>query len=198
MNIITVKINGVEYNLKGEEQEDYLHKVARHVDRKIQSILDNNPKLSTSSAAILTAMNAVDERLKEQEKTLQLEKQLEKAEFEKQEQENSIASLKNSLNNEKKIRKSLEEKIDNVDLDDSVKEKEEQIKKMSVEMKLMQDTARKYMEDNNLRKAEMKDLKFQLQSAKYKIMDMEKKLLDSQVNLAREKKQRNALKVNNL
>ncbi|MCS4522060.1 cell division protein ZapA [Clostridium botulinum] len=34
MNIITVKINGVEYNLKGEEQEDYLHKVARYVDKR--------------------------------------------------------------------------------------------------------------------------------------------------------------------
>ena len=40
MNVITVKINGLEYNLKGEESEEYLHKVAIYADKKIKGILD--------------------------------------------------------------------------------------------------------------------------------------------------------------
>ena len=64
MNVVTIKINGNEYNLKGEEKEEYLHMVASYVDKKIKNIMGNNEKLSTSSAAILTALNLGDDMFK--------------------------------------------------------------------------------------------------------------------------------------
>src|SRR5665647_3015570 len=64
MNIVTIKINGIEYNLKGDEREEYLHKVASYVDKKIKNIMGKNEKLSTSSAAILTALNLGDDMFK--------------------------------------------------------------------------------------------------------------------------------------
>ena len=67
MNVVTVKINGMEYNLKGEESIEYLTEIANYVDRKVNSIIDNNKKLSTSSAAMLAAMNAVDDMYKAKE-----------------------------------------------------------------------------------------------------------------------------------
>lgn len=54
-------------------------------------------------------------------------------------------------------------------------------------MELMEKTAKKYMEENNKIKIQNKELKFQLQSSKYKVLDLEK-LMDSQLTLAKEKK----------
>ena len=38
MNTVTVKINGMEYNLKGKEDEKYLLEVADYVDGKFKEI----------------------------------------------------------------------------------------------------------------------------------------------------------------
>ena len=64
MNTVTVIINGVEYNLRGKEDEKYLLDVAAYVDTKIREISGSNKKLSTSSAAVLTAVNIADELFK--------------------------------------------------------------------------------------------------------------------------------------
>lgn len=64
MNTVTVIINGVEYNLRGKEDERYLSEVAAYVDTKIREISGSNKKLNTSSAAVLTAVNIADELFK--------------------------------------------------------------------------------------------------------------------------------------
>ena len=64
MNTVTVIINDVEYNLRGKEDEKYLLDVAAYVDTKIKEISGTNKKLSTSSAAVLTAVNIADELFK--------------------------------------------------------------------------------------------------------------------------------------
>ena len=64
MNTVTVVINGIEYNLRGKEDERYLSEVAAYVDTKIREISGSNKKLSTSSAAVLTAVNIADELFK--------------------------------------------------------------------------------------------------------------------------------------
>lgn len=64
MNKVTVDVNGIDYNLKGEETEEYLIKLGKQVDGKIKKILALNEKLSTTSASILTAINATDEYFK--------------------------------------------------------------------------------------------------------------------------------------
>ncbi|EJP6473283.1 cell division protein ZapA [Clostridium botulinum] len=191
MNIITVKINGVEYNLKGEEQEDYLHKVARYVDKKIANILDNNPKLSTSSASILTAINAVDEGLKKEEEIENLRLEIDKLNKVQHHENLKVEEIRKLLEEEKEKNKNLEVQDGN----DSVKEYKEKLEKLQVQMELMEKTAKKYMEENNKVKIQNKELKFQLQSSKYKVLDLEKKLMDSQLNLAKEKKKSNPLTI---
>ncbi len=177
MNIITVKINGVEYNLKGEEQEDYLHKVARYVDKKIADILENNPKLSTSSASILTAINAIDEGLKKEEQIENLQLEIDKLKKVQHHQNLKVEEIRNLLAEEKEKNKDLEAQ----DVDDSIREYKEKLEKLQVQMGLMEKTAKKYMEENNKIKIQNKELKFQLQSSKYKVLDLEKKLMDSQL-----------------
>lgn len=194
MNIITVKINGVEYNLKGEEQEDYLHKVARYVDKKIADILENNPKLSTSSASILTAINAIDEGLKKEEQIENLQLEIDKLKKVQHHQNLKVEEIRNLLAEEKEKNKDLEAQ----DVDDSAKEYKEKLEKLQVQMGLMEKTAKKYMEENNKIKIQNKELKFQLQSSKYKVLDLEKKLMDSQLNLVKEKKKLNPLQVKDI
>ncbi|HDK7139908.1 TPA: cell division protein ZapA [Clostridium botulinum] len=194
MNIITVKINGVEYNLKGEEQEDYLHKVARYVDKKIADILENNPKLSTSSASILTAINAIDEGLKKEEQIENLQLEIDKLKKVQHHQNLKVEEIRNLLAEEKEKNKDLEAQ----DVNDSIKEYKEKLEKLQVQMELMEKTAKKYMEENNKIKIQNKELKFQLQSCKYKVLDLEKKLMDSQLNLVKEKKKLNPLQVKDM
>lgn len=67
MNIITVKINGMEYNLRGEENNEYLQMIAQYVDNKINSIMLKNTKLSRPDATILAAINLGDEVFKNKE-----------------------------------------------------------------------------------------------------------------------------------
>jgi cell division protein ZapA len=193
MNIITVKINGVEYNLKGEEKEEYLHKVASYVDRKMKSLLNNNLKLSTTSAAVLTAVNAVDDLFKcdmangevsSKVKILQdnetiLIQQLEDL-------KNQVASLENSNNElQKKLSHSVNESL--------LKEKDETIIRLSEELSISQHTCKKYIDDNSILKEKNKDLKFQIQTAKYKIMELQNKLIESQIDIAKMKKASNPL-----
>ena len=64
MNKVVVKVNGVEYTLKGEEKEEYLQSVAAYVDKKVQMILDKNSKLSSTDASVLASMNIADELFK--------------------------------------------------------------------------------------------------------------------------------------
>ncbi len=67
MSIITVKINGMEYNLRGEENDEYLQMVAQYVDKKINSLLFKNSKISRPDASILAAINLGDEVFKNKE-----------------------------------------------------------------------------------------------------------------------------------
>ena len=64
MNTVTIKINGIEYNLKGRENEKYLLQIAEYVDGKVKDIMGNNKKLSSTAAATLVSLNIADELFK--------------------------------------------------------------------------------------------------------------------------------------
>ena len=55
----------------------------------------------------------------------------------------------------------------------------------------MEETAEKYVEKNNQLKAENKEARFNLQTTKYKVLDLQNKLMESQINVAKEKKAKN-------
>lgn len=61
MNTVTVKINGMEYNLKGKENQEYLLGLAGYVDGKLREIMNKNSKLSSTAVAVLTCLNIGDE-----------------------------------------------------------------------------------------------------------------------------------------
>lgn len=160
MNTVTVKINGVEYNLKGRENQEYLLQVAKYVDGKFREISSNNNKLSTTAVAVLSALNVADEYFKAEEEIVENNKKRntleeryltlkERLREVKAESEENNKIRNNEIDKLKNIIYSMEEKIKEVDnlyntinslqkeLEDTKKEliseKEELEKNLSIE-----------------------------------------------------------------
>lgn len=188
MNTVTVTINGVEYNLKGEENEEYLLQVASYVDRKLKGILDTNSKLGVASAAILTAINTTDEFIKINSKAEEIEKKYENSLQNEKRLNEQIESLNKQLRIIEELNSELQKKSKNRIDDSKIKEKDKEILKLKEEIKITEETAKQYIEENNVLKLENKELKTQAQTAKYKVIDLQNKLIESQIDLARAKK----------
>jgi cell division protein ZapA len=71
-----VRIGGRDYMMKGFESEEYIHKVAIYVDKKMAEISKCQPNLSTSMLMVLTATNLADEVIKLKAQTEMLEQQI--------------------------------------------------------------------------------------------------------------------------
>ncbi len=61
---IEVKIAGMSYVLKTDEDEEYIMKIANFINRKMSEVVANEPHLSTSLSAMLTAFLITDEYFK--------------------------------------------------------------------------------------------------------------------------------------
>ena len=81
-NKVEVRIAGKDYTLVGTESDEYIQKVALYIDKKMNEIMKNNSRLSTSMAAVLTAVNVADEFFKVYESENRLKEELKKAQNE--------------------------------------------------------------------------------------------------------------------
>ncbi len=190
MNTVTVKINGVEYNLKGKENEKYLLAVAEYVDGKFREISANNNKLSTTAVAVLSALNVADEYFKceldneelvkrknsLEEKCVTLKERLREVKIEYEE----YNQTKNEeVDNLKSIICSMEEKLKEVDtlyitIDALKKELELAKEKLQVENKALQD---KYeIEKEELKKLFNKEKEVLTESFNKDICELKKSL----------------------
>ncbi len=68
---VTVSIFGQEYTLKGDSDADYVQKVARFVDERMNEVARNSAVASTAKVAILAAINIADELFREQQQRLE-------------------------------------------------------------------------------------------------------------------------------
>ncbi|ADL51768.1 cell division protein ZapA [Clostridium cellulovorans] len=184
MNIVTVKVNGIEYNLKGEEKEEYLHKVAGHVDKTIRSMMENNPKLSTTEASILAAMNSADELFKWGDYIEELENKTAILESTQKGLKETTESLKLQVTHLDKYNKELESKLEKYSSDNL----QQDYLSLKEQFEVLKEEAKKIKEENKALIANNKELKFNLQSAKYRIIEYENKIIDSQVMITKLKK----------
>lgn len=185
MNVINVTINGMEYNLKGKESEEYLHKVARHVDKKLQGILKGNSKLSASSAAVLTALNCADDMFKCDAAYEELQQEMDKHKAVENTLRQEIESLKKQLKFLEEYNAELQQKLKNANFVD--------VEKLNSQLQLMEESAKNYLEENKALKTQNKELRFQVHSYKYKTMDLQNRIIENGINLAKEKKKSNPL-----
>lgn len=71
-NKVIIRIAGKDYTLVGIESDEYIQKVGLYIDKKMNEILTRNNRLSTSLAAVLTAINVADDFFKSRENELSL------------------------------------------------------------------------------------------------------------------------------
>jgi len=74
----TVRIMGREYNIKGEESAEYIHRVALFVNDKMTEIKKANTLLDAGDIGTLACINIADEYLKVKDEAEALKKDLEK------------------------------------------------------------------------------------------------------------------------
>ena len=74
-NKITVSIAGQEYTMVAAEGEDYVRRVAAHVDSQMREGLSQG-RLSQADGAVLAAMNIADQYFKEREASENLRRQI--------------------------------------------------------------------------------------------------------------------------
>ncbi|MGM0830407.1 MAG: cell division protein ZapA [Bacillota bacterium] len=75
-NRTTLDIYGQQYTIVGTESTSQIRFVCSKVDDKMREINSMNPSLDTSRLAVLTAVNAVNDYLKLQEKFEELEREI--------------------------------------------------------------------------------------------------------------------------
>jgi cell division protein ZapA len=94
---VNVLIAGNTYTIIGPESDEYIQRVGLYVDRKLSEVLRNNDKLSTSTAAILTAINIADDFFKAHENELSFKREIvsSKLEIERLINENTTFEDKN-------------------------------------------------------------------------------------------------------
>lgn len=71
-----IKIGGREYTVKASEPEEYVHKVAIYVNRKMEEVKRVQPSLSTTQVSVLTAINLGDEVIKLKDTITSLQNEL--------------------------------------------------------------------------------------------------------------------------
>lgn len=98
-NKVVIRIAGKDYTLVGLESDEYIHKVGLYIDKKMNEILVRNHRLSTSLAAVLTAINVADDFFKsrENEHSLRKEQEVFKEELERLKKENLQLKEENNI-----------------------------------------------------------------------------------------------------
>jgi cell division protein ZapA len=147
VNIITVKINGMEYNLKAEENDAYLHMVARYVDKKISILMDNNSKISRPDATILAALNLGDEAFKSREAYERINENYKTLLNEQKNLISEIERLKNTLEQITTENKDLKVNINNLKGEQG-EELKIRLEKVNEEMNEMEAVAKEIKAEN--------------------------------------------------
>lgn len=97
-NKVEIRIAGKDYTLVGVESDEYIQKVGFYIDKKMNEILMRNNRLSTSLAAVLTAINVADDffRTRDSEAEFRNENKAISEELQKLRIENNLLREENS------------------------------------------------------------------------------------------------------
>ena len=80
MNRVSVKIDGVDYNIAGEKPEAEIVKVAKYIDNELKEIFSKAPSLTKINASILMSVNVADKLFDARSENDQLKDKIEKLE----------------------------------------------------------------------------------------------------------------------
>ena len=110
----TVKICGKEYTMAGFESEEYIHRVAIFVDRKIAELKSQYVNLNPTTLSVLAAVNIADELLKLQDQMDALTKEYQSQNEELKKARNGIPTERDNVrSNVSAIKKDRSQIFDN-------------------------------------------------------------------------------------
>jgi cell division protein ZapA len=134
-NKIAVKILGQDHYLISTDEPDYVHKVAKLVDDRMQTILRANSSLSHTKIAILTALNLADDLSKSRKKIEELKLIAKPQKVELKETKNQIVSLSDQLAQTESLYENL---LNELDMMRSARENQEtQLRDLMTQLKGM-------------------------------------------------------------
>ncbi len=112
-------IGGKIYTIIGNEKKEQLDMVTKILNQQLEELKGMSKDLSTEEAAILMAVNAINDQLKKQKELLELKKQNEATEKDAYIQELE-AKIKKMEQVEKKARKQLAEMGQEMEINDPI------------------------------------------------------------------------------
>lgn len=73
----TIRLLGNDYTItSSSDSEEYMHRIAFYVDKKLTEVAERNNRLSTSMAAVLTSVNIADDLFKLRETLVEKEREM--------------------------------------------------------------------------------------------------------------------------
>lgn len=101
-----------------------------------------------------------------------------------------IDDLKKHIKNLEEYNAELQNKLESAKSGEYIKQVEEENSALRDEIEILRETIKKHLKEKSDLKSENKELKFQVQSSKYKIMDLQNRLIENQIDLAKIKKRK--------
>lgn len=148
MSIITVKINGMEYNLRGEENDEYLQMIGQYVDNKINSLMFKNSKISRPDATILAAINLGDEVFKNKEAYERVNENYKRIVKEEKNLISEVEGLKRDLQAAKQENEDLR-KASTEDKDNEIEKLRDEVTYLKEQLELMDQVVQELKKDKN-------------------------------------------------
>ncbi len=93
----TIRLLGNDYTITCSDSEEYVHRVAFYVDKKLSEVTGRNNRLSTNMAAVLASVNIADELFKTRESLEKAEFAFSQSEEKNKENEKVILSMKREI-----------------------------------------------------------------------------------------------------
>ncbi|MEG1254738.1 cell division protein ZapA [Clostridium sp.] len=177
MSIITVKINGMEYNLRGEENDEYLQMIGQYVDNKINTLLFKNSKISRPDATILAAINLGDEVFKNKEAYERANENYKMISKEQKELISEIEGIKRDFEDVRKENEDLKKSLEVLSESAVSKEAEKQsvelnneITYLKEQLEIMEQLVQELKKDNNKKNGSNKKLLSEKTDLKYQLL----------------------------
>lgn len=109
-NKISISVAGSEFVVTTDEDREYTLELARTVDGKIRTLLQNSPKLNGSLAAILCALDLCDENEKNKESCARLREEIRRY----------LAQVEAAGSEQQKLREEYREQVEKLEHENEV------------------------------------------------------------------------------
>ncbi|WBW99412.1 cell division protein ZapA [Oceanirhabdus sp. W0125-5] len=199
MNVVTVTINGIEYNLRGEESDSYILKVADIVNDTIMKIKSKNNMLNATDVIALASIRITDEFLKGIEERDMIQRKAREIYEKNASMSEELKEMRQAFKELQEENNTLLEKNEKLSSEQHILDYEKEIASLRSQLNIIEDKSKKYIKENSelknvknelLKQIEDEEIKHKVIRDKNlelsrKIIRMEQELMESNIALAK-------------